>query len=186
MPLTREADLPVTVDRVIPQSWTDYNGHMNEAHYLEAGAQATDAFMVLIKADADYIAGGHSYFTVENHLRYLDEMKAGEVLRVRTQVMQGEGKKLHLFHFIENGAGETCATMETMLLHVSLRDPAVLCALTASGGGIGRLRAGPYPIWPSPTALGAQSGNLVWGLCPGPCRASPRIFLNQRRGGRFC
>ncbi|MCH2163622.1 MAG: carnitine 3-dehydrogenase [Marinovum sp.] len=119
-PLTLEADLPVTVDRAIPQTWTDYNGHMNEAHYLEAGAQATDAFMVLIGADAEYIAGGNSYFTVENHLRYLDEMKAGEQLRVRTQVMRGEGKKLHLFHFIENGGGTLCATMETMLLHVSL------------------------------------------------------------------
>ena len=120
LPLTEASDLPVTVNRVIPQTWTDYNGHMNEAHYLEAGAQATDAFMVLIGADADYIAAGHSYFTVENHLRYLDEMKAGETLKVRTQVLNADGKKLHLFHFIENGDGHLCATMESMLLHVSL------------------------------------------------------------------
>ncbi|WP_425041192.1 carnitine 3-dehydrogenase [Primorskyibacter sp. S187A] len=120
LPLTQEADLPITVDRVIPQTWTDYNGHMNEAHYLEAGAQATDAFMVLVGADADYIKAGHSYFTVENHLRYLGEMKAGERLRVRSQVMGAQGKKLHLFHFIENGDGHLCATMESMLLHVSL------------------------------------------------------------------
>ncbi|MGX9354879.1 carnitine 3-dehydrogenase [Roseobacteraceae bacterium S113] len=120
LPQPRPADLPVTVDRVIPQTWTDYNGHMNEAHYLEAGAQATDAFMVMVDADVAYIEAGNSYFTVENHLRYLDEMKAGERLVVRTQVLQGEGKKLHLFHFIENGEGRLCATMESMLLHVSL------------------------------------------------------------------
>ncbi len=60
-----EAELPITGDRQIPQSWTDYNGHMNEAHYLEAGAAATDRFMELIGADADYIASGKSYFTVE-------------------------------------------------------------------------------------------------------------------------
>ncbi len=33
--------LPVTVARQIPRSWTDYNGHMNEAHYLELFAQAS-------------------------------------------------------------------------------------------------------------------------------------------------
>jgi carnitine 3-dehydrogenase len=114
------AALPVTVDRVIPQTWTDYNGHMNETHYLEVGAQATDRFMELVGADAAYIAGGHSYFTVENHLRYLGEMRAGTRLRVETQVLGAQGKKLHLFHAIKDAAGATTATMETLLLHVSL------------------------------------------------------------------
>ncbi|MEO9528872.1 carnitine 3-dehydrogenase [Roseibium sp.] len=117
----REAeDLPVTGDRRIPQSWTDYNGHMNEAHYLEAGAAATDRFMEMIGADADYIASGKSYFTVENHLRYLDELKAGERLTITTQVLEGEGKKMKLFHVLANGDGAPAATMETLLLHVDL------------------------------------------------------------------
>ncbi|NKI57327.1 carnitine 3-dehydrogenase [Labrenzia sp. PO1] len=115
-----EAELPITGDRQIPQSWTDYNGHMNEAHYLEAGAAATDRFMELIGADADYIASGKSYFTVENHLRYLDELLAGERLTVTTQVLQGEGKKMQLFHFLKNADGKLAATMETLLLHVDL------------------------------------------------------------------
>jgi carnitine 3-dehydrogenase len=120
MPDPELADLPVTVDRQIPQSWTDYNNHMNEAHYLEAGAAATDRFMELIGADADYIASGKSYFTVENHLRYLDELKAGDRLTITTQVLQGEGKKMKLFHFLKKGDGAVAATMETMLLHVDL------------------------------------------------------------------
>ncbi|MEE4012079.1 carnitine 3-dehydrogenase [Roseibium sp. FZY0029] len=115
-----EADLPITGDRQIPQSWTDYNGHMNEAHYLEAGAAATDRFMELIGANADYITSGKSYFTVENHLRYLDELLAGERLIVTTQVLQGEGKKMQLFHFLKNADGKLAATMETLLLHVDL------------------------------------------------------------------
>jgi len=120
LPQAAPVNLPVTVDRQIPQSWTDYNSHMNEAHYLEAGAAATDRFMELIGADADYIATGKSYFTVENHLRYLDELKAGERLTITTQVLQGEGKKMKLFHFLKNGDGTLAATMETMLLHVDL------------------------------------------------------------------
>jgi carnitine 3-dehydrogenase len=112
--------LPVTVDRVIPPDWTDYNGHMNELHYLEAAARGNDRFMEMIGADAAYVAGGRSYFTAENHVTYLAEMHAGERLRVTTQVLIGEGKKMCLFHRIHNGAGETCATVESMQLHVDL------------------------------------------------------------------
>ena len=115
------ADLPVTVDRIVPPTWTDYNGHMNETHYLEVGAQATDRFMELIGADADYIAGGLSYFTVETHIRHLDEVKAGERMKVETQVIAGKGKKLHLFHSLYGGDdARLAATVETFLLHVDL------------------------------------------------------------------
>jgi carnitine 3-dehydrogenase / betainyl-CoA thioesterase len=120
LPYADDRDLPITVDRQIPQSWTDYNGHMNEAHYLEAAATATDRFMEKIGADAAYIASGQSYFTVENHIRYLDEMLAGERLVITTQVLKGEGKKMHLFHFLKNGDGKLAATAETLLLHVDL------------------------------------------------------------------
>ncbi|MEP5908528.1 MAG: thioesterase family protein, partial [Marinobacter sp.] len=113
-------DLPVTAKRQIPQSWTDYNGHMNEAHYLEAAAAATDRFMEMIGADAAYIASGKSYFTTENHIRYLDEMLAGEQLTITTQVLKGEGKKLHLFHMLHGDKGTITATAETFLLHVDL------------------------------------------------------------------
>ncbi|MET1411632.1 carnitine 3-dehydrogenase [Roseibium sp. HPY-6] len=115
-----DPDLPVTGSRQIPQSWVDYNGHMNEAHYLEAGAAATDRFMELIGADADYIASGKSYFTVETHIRHLDEMHAGERLIITTQVMKGDGKKLHLFHYLKGADGRLAATVETFLLHVDL------------------------------------------------------------------
>jgi carnitine 3-dehydrogenase len=113
-------DLPITVDRQIPQSWTDYNGHMNETHYLEAGAQASDRFMEMIGADAEYIAGGNSYFTAENHICYLHELHAGDRLTVTTQVLQGEGKKMHLFHRLHGGDGTLAATVETFLIHMDL------------------------------------------------------------------
>ncbi|MCX2724347.1 carnitine 3-dehydrogenase [Roseibium salinum] len=130
--------LPVTADRQIPQGWTDYNGHMNEACYLEASAAASDRFMEMIGADADYIAGGKSYFTVENHLRYLKELHAGERLTITTQVLKAEGRKMHLFHFLKGGDGSLAATAETLLFHVDLTTrrscppaPAIAARLTA-------------------------------------------------------
>jgi carnitine 3-dehydrogenase len=115
-----QAGMPVTLDQQIPQNWTDYNGHMNETHYLEAGSKATDRFMEMVGADAAYVAGGLSYFTVENHVRYLDEAHAGDRLRAETRMLQGEGKKLHLFHTLRRGDGVAVATVESFLLHVDL------------------------------------------------------------------
>lgn len=120
LPDPAEQELPVTIDRVIPQSWTDYNGHMNEAHYVEVSAQATDRFMEMIGADADYIASGKSYFTVENFVQYLSELHAGDRLTVTTHVLRGDGKKMHLFHRLHNNKGDVAATVETLLLHIDL------------------------------------------------------------------
>lgn len=112
--------LPVTATRQVPVSWTDYNGHMNESHYLEAASLATDRFMETIGADAAYIASGRSYFTVENHIRYLDEVHAGDRLTITTQVLAGKGKRLHLFHRLWRGDDTLAATVETMLIHTDL------------------------------------------------------------------
>ncbi|WP_422368030.1 carnitine 3-dehydrogenase [Pelagibius sp.] len=120
-PAEAEAEDAITVERRVPYSWTDYNGHMNEAHYLEVFAQASDRFMALIGADADYIDKGSSYFTVESHLRHLDEVKAGEDLRVRTRVIGGDGRKLHLFHQMESENRRLAATGEHLLIHVDLK-----------------------------------------------------------------
>ncbi len=110
----------MTVHRAIPQSWTDYNGHMNEAHYVEVSAQATDRIMEMIGCDAAYIAAGGSSFTVENHFRYMAELMAGETVSVTTQVLGGACKKTHLFHRIARGDGSLAATVETLLPHVDL------------------------------------------------------------------
>jgi len=109
----------VTVARAIPLDWTDYNGHMNEAKYLQAFGDATDRMMLLVGCDAAYIATGGSYFTAETHIRHLDEVHAGAVIRVETQVLAGAGKKMHLFHRMFE-ADRELATGEHMLIHVSL------------------------------------------------------------------
>lgn len=109
----------MTVHRSVPLDWTDYNGHMNEARYLEAFADATDQFMALIGCDADYIATGGSYFTAETHIRHLDEVHAGAVIHIMTRVLGGGGKKMHLWHEMYEG-DRLLATGEHFLLHVSL------------------------------------------------------------------
>ncbi|EAV41848.1 3-hydroxybutyryl-CoA dehydrogenase [Roseibium aggregatum IAM 12614] len=112
--------LPITLRRVVPVTWTDYNGHMNEAAYLELGTWATDGLMHLVGADEAYIASGKSYFTVDTRIRYLDEVHRDEPLTVTTQVLDGSGKKMKLFHRVLKQDGGLCATLETLLLHTDL------------------------------------------------------------------
>ena len=122
LPTLDEADLSqpiLTLSRAVPLDWTDYNGHMTESKYLEAFANSTDRFMEIVGCDSDYIASGGSYFTAETHIRHLDETHAGAKVEVRTQMLLGAGKKLHLFHSMYEG-DKLLATGESFLLHVSL------------------------------------------------------------------
>ncbi|NKX45678.1 carnitine 3-dehydrogenase [Roseicyclus persicicus] len=112
--------LPVTVEMQVPTTYVDYNGHMNEAPYMEVSARASDRFMEMIGADAAYIAGGLSYFTAENHIRYFSEIDIGDRITVTTQVLGGDGRKLHLLNKFWTGGETPAATVETLLLHVDL------------------------------------------------------------------
>ena len=109
----------ITARRAVPADWLDYNGHMNEACYATAFSNATDRLMEIIGCDAEYIATGGSYFTGETHIRYLDEAHLGQVIEIRTRIIKGEGKKMHLWHEMYEGE-RLLATGEKFLLHVSL------------------------------------------------------------------
>ena len=105
--------------RRIPPEWVDYNGHVHESRYLELFADATDALLGDLGVDADYLAGGGSYFTVETHLSHLRQLEAGDGVHVTTQVLDFDEKRLHVFHvLLRDGEGDPLATAEQMLLHV--------------------------------------------------------------------
>lgn len=157
LPAPEPVDLPITVNRQIPQGWTDYNGHMNEAHYLEVSAQASDRFMEMIGCDAAYIAAGSSYFTAENHICYLAEMKAGGTLTITTQVLLGEGKKLHLFHRMYDDAGTLTATVETFLLHMDLNARSTSLPSEKVAKIIANY-ATPHAVLPTPEGAGRHVG----------------------------
>ncbi|NNK78114.1 MAG: carnitine 3-dehydrogenase [Litoreibacter sp.] len=146
----------VTVDRAVPLDWTDYNGHMNEAKYLQAFGDATDLFMELVGCDADYIASGLSYFTAETHIRHIDEVHAGARIVIRTQCLLGEGKKMHLFHEMWEGE-RLLATGEHMLIHVSLETRRACVPSDAVAAKLGEI-AQAHASLPLPEGAGAAVG----------------------------
>ncbi len=110
----------VSVRRVIPVDWTDYNGHMNEGRYGQIYSDAADGFLGALGAGQEYVDAGYSYFTVETNIKYILEAHAGQKVKVLTDVLMAEGKKLKLFHKMVREDGELLSTCEQFLLHVSL------------------------------------------------------------------
>ncbi len=113
-----EAPLALLEIPVRPE-WIDYNGHMSESCYLTAFGDASDALFRYVGIDEAYRAGGLSFYTVETHLNNLREASDGDRLRMTTQILGLDEKRLHLFHAMyDAGAEELIATAEQMLLHV--------------------------------------------------------------------
>ncbi|OCP09322.1 MULTISPECIES: carnitine 3-dehydrogenase [unclassified Ensifer] len=107
------------VDTKVSAAWVDYNGHMTEHRYLQVFGDTTDGLLRLIGVDLDYVRDGHSYYTVETHIRNLGEAKLGDALYSTCQVLSSDEKRLHIFSTIYNAAtNEAVATAEQMALHV--------------------------------------------------------------------
>jgi carnitine 3-dehydrogenase len=103
----------------VHQDWIDYNGHMSESFYLYAFGDASDALFRYIGIDEAYRQSGKSFYTVETHINYYQEVSKGEPLHFTTQLLGLDVKRLHFFHQMFHGqSNELLATTEQMLLHV--------------------------------------------------------------------
>lgn len=127
---TRGAPLRLCEGRV-PEAWIDYNGHVNDSRYVQICGDATDALLARIGMDAAMLARGFSYYTVESHIRYLDELKRDDGYAVTTQILGSDEKRLHLFHRILRADDVEVATGEQMLLHVDAKAHRATAAMPA-------------------------------------------------------
>ena len=113
-----EIDQPLPLhDAVIPVDWTDYNEHLTESRYLHIFGEATDALLRFIGVDGEYLGQKLSFYTLETHIRYLAEVKAGERVQLTTQLLGADEKRIRLFHRMFRSAS-LVATAEHMMLHV--------------------------------------------------------------------
>jgi acyl-CoA thioester hydrolase len=95
--------------------WIDYNGHLSEAYYVLVFGHATDA--VIFGLGIDPAVTGTSLYTVEAHVRYLDQVPPGARLEVRTSVIGVTTKLLWVWHEIWSD-GRLRATEEVLAVHV--------------------------------------------------------------------
>ena len=106
---------------VLPE-WIDTNGHMNLAYYVVLFDYATDALFEAIGIGLKYKdATNHGTFVAETHNLYERELLVGERVRVATQILGSDGKRLHLVHeMFTLAGGHRAATQELMYLHIDL------------------------------------------------------------------
>ena len=161
-PPPEEWGAPLRLHRTrVPPEWIDYNGHMNESRYLQAASDASDALLAMLGADAQYAAAGKSFYTAETHLRHLSEAFAGDEIQVETRAVDGDEKRLHLFHTLhrraDGGEWAVAATAEHMLLHVDMKSGKAAAADGRLAENMRKLLAAQSAL-PAPEGVGAKVG----------------------------
>lgn len=109
-----------TYSTTIALDWVDYNGHLRDAFYLLIFSHATDALMDRLGLDESGRARtGHTLYTLECHLNFLAEVKEGERVEVRTQLLAHDAKRLHIHHALHRpGEDASLAESEQMLMNI--------------------------------------------------------------------
>ena len=116
-----EAPLICPRESVI-EDWIDYNGHLNMAYYNVIFDHGVDHFYDLLNVGAAYASSGvGSCFTLEVHLHYVQELKLGDEVEVRLQLLDFDHKRLHFYQEMYHCAeGYLAATSEQIALHVDM------------------------------------------------------------------
>ena len=121
--MTFDAPYVAPVQYVEPE-WIDYNGHLNMAFYNVLFDRCIDSGLELVGLGPDYLKkSGASYFTLEAHITYLQELPPDAPVTATLQILDFDSKRIHcfqeLYHAEENFLS---ATSETMALHIDMTE----------------------------------------------------------------
>lgn len=106
----------------LQDAWLDDYGHLNEAYYLIPFTNTTWKFQDHFAIGVDYFKEtGCAIYTVETHLRYVEEVRSPALIEVESIVLGSDAKKIWFAHLMMV-EGKLCATGEFMTLHYSTRD----------------------------------------------------------------
>ncbi len=150
----------------VAAEWIDVNGHMNVAYYLRVFDRAFDEAYEEIGLTTEYLeTTGGSTFAAEMHLTYQRELLEGDPLRIATQLIAFDARRMHwiqsMYHRRE---GFLAATAEWLILHVDLR----------------RRKVAPMPADLQARLTAIQAAHA---MLPVPPAKGRRIDLGNRKPG---
>jgi acyl-CoA thioester hydrolase len=107
----------------IESQWIDYNGHFNMAYYGVLFDRAADQMFAELGLGPDYVkTTNNSFFTLETHCTYVREMKSTDPVKVCSQILDHDHKRVHyvqqMLHATENWVA---CILEVMVSHVDLK-----------------------------------------------------------------
>jgi len=118
------SNLPVTNQKTIPQDYIDIMGHMNVMWYIHIFDHGTRNLFDSFGYWGDYIRQtGMGSFALESHICYLQEVKLGESVTVRSRLLDRSAKTLHFVHFMTRDHDDAmAATLELITAHANLTE----------------------------------------------------------------
>ncbi len=123
--MTMMSAIPAPFDahrETVRPEWIDYNDHMNVAFYVLVFDHGTDAFFEWLGMGETYRQRTNcSSMALETHITYQGEVRLGDPLRVTTQLVGFDVKRIHFFHRMYHAEkGYLAATYECLSIHVDL------------------------------------------------------------------
>ncbi|MDO8353337.1 MAG: thioesterase family protein [Aestuariivirga sp.] len=106
----------------IESQWIDYNGHFNMAYYNVLFDKDSDVALAFLGLGPAYVERtGNSYFTLEAHISYLRELTITDQVRIATQILDFDSKRLHYVQMMHHAAEDWIACVsENIVMHVDL------------------------------------------------------------------
>ena len=131
----------------LQDTWLDAYGHLNEAYYLVPFTNTTWLMQDHFGIGVDYFEEtGRALYTVETHLRYVNEVRAPATIDVETMILGYDPKKLWFAHImlVEE---KICATGEFLLLHYGTREGRTIPMSEEVQSKLNDAIVSPHPEW---------------------------------------
>jgi acyl-CoA thioester hydrolase len=95
------SSLPVTHRTVIPEDFIDGFGHMNVMWYTHLFTEAAGELFQLVSLTREHFTANQTgSFALEQHFRYLKEVRVGQHVTLRSRVLGRSAKRWHTIHFM--------------------------------------------------------------------------------------
>ena len=131
----------------LQDEWLDAYGHLNEAYYLVPFSNTTWIMQEHFDIGVPYFEEtGCAIYTVEAHLRYLNDVRKPAIMEIESMVLGTDPKKLWWGHQMKVD-GVLCATWEGLMLHYSTRDQRTTPMPDAVFEKLESAQVDPIPDW---------------------------------------
>lgn len=106
----------------VAEEWIDSMGHMNVMWYTYLFSHGTMAFFRSLGLTKEYfVANQAGSFVLEQHVRYLSEVRVGESVSVRVRALGRSERRLHVLGMlVKEDSGVLAATYEGVTAHIDM------------------------------------------------------------------
>jgi acyl-CoA thioester hydrolase len=109
-------DDAITYRGVVYPWHCDHVGHMNVMWYVGKFDEATWNLFLRAGITPEYLRTHHrGMAAVDQHIEYQRELKAGDVVTVRSEILEIEGRKIRFRHEMRNEASGEVPAVTTIL-----------------------------------------------------------------------